>query len=208
MSLHPASLRRDPESRGPFFFPNNVRFSIKETSGETMGSPQLEDGYARIANEILENLAKIRIPGEAMQMLLFIFRKTYGYHKKSDGIATSQIMDGTGMGRRGVERARNILRRMNLISTDKKDGTYYLTYSFNKHFKTWVPTVKKCGTDKNRCKVPPKTVVGVPPKTVNTKDNVTKDNIQKIDENFLNSHDGRKAFQELTRKLAREKGIS
>lgn len=172
-----------------------------------MGSPQLEDGYTKIANEILDNLAKIRIPGEAMQMLLFIIRKTYGFNKKRDGIATSQIMTGTNLGRRGVERARSILRRMNLISTDKNDGTFYLTYSFNKHFRSWVPTVKKDGTVKNRGEVPSKTGMWVPPKTVNTKDNVTKEIIQKKDENFLKTEEGRKAFRDMKEKIVREKAL-
>ncbi len=173
-----------------------------------MSNPQLENGYTKIANEILDNLAKIRIPGEARQMLDLIIRKTYGFNKKSDGLATSQIMNGTGLGRRGVERARAILRRMNLISTDKKDGTYYLTYTFNKRYKTWISTDKKDGTDKNRGKVPTKTGAGVPPKTVNTKESNTKEIIQKKEIFEKTETDGRKAFQDLTRKLARGKAIT
>jgi len=33
-----------------------------------MASPQLENGYTRIANELMEALARIRIPGEARQV--------------------------------------------------------------------------------------------------------------------------------------------
>jgi phage replication O-like protein O len=127
----------------------------------------------------LDNLAKIRIPGEAMQMLLFVVRKTYGFNKTHDGLATSQIMTGTGLSRKGVERARSTLRKMNLIGTDKKRGTCYLTYAFNKHYKTWITTRKKEGTPKKRGMVPLKTGTRVPPITGNTKDNVTKDTLTK-----------------------------
>jgi len=173
-----------------------------------VGNPQLENGYTKIANEILENLAKIRIPGEAMQMFLFIIRKTYGYHKKSDGIATSQIMLGTCLSRQGVERGRHLLRRMNLISTLKKDGTNYLTYSVNKNYKSWISTVKKDGTVKNRCRVPSKTDERVPLKTGNTKENVTKENIQKKDENFLKTEEGRKAFRLKIEEIVKKRGVS
>ena len=37
-----------------------------------MANPQTENGYTKIANEIMEALAHIRIPGEAMQVLLVI----------------------------------------------------------------------------------------------------------------------------------------
>lgn len=153
-----------------------------------MGNPQCEDGYTKIANELLEAMSKFRIPGEACQLLLFILRKTYGFNKKHDGIATSQIMIGTGLSRQGVERARRTLKAMNLISTVKNRGTNYLTYSINKLYKTWVPTFKKQGTVKNRGKVPPITGKKVPPITGYTKE--TKDNIQKkgiSDEEWLTS---------------------
>jgi len=151
-----------------------------------MGSPQCEDGYTKIANELLEAMSRIRIPGEACQLLLFIFRKTYGFNKKQDGIATSQIMVGTCLSRQAVERARRVLRGMNLISTIKKEGTNYLTYSINKCYNTWIPTIKKAGTLKKRGGVPPITGKKVPPITGNTKD--IKDNIQKkgvSDEDWL-----------------------
>ena len=49
-----------------------------------MVSPQWENGYTKIANEILESLARIRINGEARQVLDVIIRKTYGYGKKTE----------------------------------------------------------------------------------------------------------------------------
>ena len=47
-----------------------------------MANPQKENGYTSIANDIVEALAGIRIPGEARQCLDVILRKTYGWNKK------------------------------------------------------------------------------------------------------------------------------
>ena len=51
--------------------------------------PQIENGYTRIANEILDTLCMFSIPGECMQVLNCILRKTYGYQKKEDRISNN-----------------------------------------------------------------------------------------------------------------------
>jgi phage replication O-like protein O len=60
-----------------------------------MNSPQLENGYTRIANELLDALIRYRIPGEERQVLDVIIRKTYAYGKKEDRISLSQFHDMT-----------------------------------------------------------------------------------------------------------------
>lgn len=60
-------------------------------------SPQLENGYTRIANEIMDELCKFRMAGEARQVLDFIIRKTYGFHKKEERLSNSQMVFGTGL---------------------------------------------------------------------------------------------------------------
>ncbi|MBI5447822.1 MAG: replication protein [Gammaproteobacteria bacterium] len=62
-----------------------------------MVTPQCEDGYTKIANELLEALARIRIPGETHQVLDTVLRKTYGYGKKEDAISLSQFVLATGL---------------------------------------------------------------------------------------------------------------
>jgi len=136
-----------------------------------MANPQTENGYVKIASEILDALAKIRIPGEARQVLDFIIRKTYGYHKKADRISTSQMVEGTGLCQRSVERARATLRRMNIITTDKTDGGNSLKIWINKDHETWLPPTKLTFT-------PDKKRYSPPTKLTDTIDN--KDTIQKI----------------------------
>jgi phage replication O-like protein O len=101
------------------------------------GNPQVEDGYTRIANEIMEALAKYRIPGEQMQCLVHIFRMTYGWHKKTAVISLNDFANATGMHRANVSRALKSLKSRNMIGVVKSDDTSALSYSFNKKYKTW-----------------------------------------------------------------------
>lgn len=105
-----------------------------------MASPQLKNGYVRLANEIYEALARFRIQGEARQILDFIIRKTYGWNKKEDVIPLSQFVLGTGMKKSNVCRAINHLIHLNLII--KSDNARGTAYRFNKDFEEWKPLSK------------------------------------------------------------------
>lgn len=131
-----------------------------------MTSPQLENGYVKIATEIYDAFAKIRIPGEARQLLDFIIRKTYGYHKKEDFISLSQFVLGTGLKRPNVVRGLKKLLEMKLII--KSDTTLINSYRFNKHYCDWGGgIVSDTGGIKSVAKVVSEAIH-------------TKDNIQKI----------------------------
>ena len=56
-----------------------------------MANPQIENGHVDIANDIAEVLAQTRISGTEWQIVWVILRKTYGWHKKVDQIALSQL---------------------------------------------------------------------------------------------------------------------
>jgi phage replication O-like protein O len=78
-----------------------------------LANPQAENGHVDIANEIFEAFARTRIPGEARQVMDFILRKTYGWHKKQDAISLSQFVEGTGLNKPHVCQAINHLVKMN-----------------------------------------------------------------------------------------------
>lgn len=141
-----------------------------------MASPQKENGYVPIANEIVERLSRLRINGESMQVLWVIFRKTYGYNKKEDAISLSQFVDGTGLKKPEICRSLNKLIAMNIIG--KNANNIANKYCFNKNYETWRPlaktptlakkqmTVGKIAKNRWQKRHIQKTV---------TKDNVTKD---------------------------------
>ena len=116
-----------------------------------MSSPQLENGYTKIANELLDALCRIRISGEARQVLDFIIRKTYGFNKKEDIIALSQICLGTGLKKSTTCKATNKLISMNMIT--KKDNALGNIYRFNKDFDSWKPLPKKITLPKKEMSV-------------------------------------------------------
>ncbi|NMB81592.1 MAG: replication protein, partial [Ignavibacteria bacterium] len=62
-----------------------------------MDTPQLENGFTKIANEILEKLSQTYISANEWQVLIVILRRTYGFNKKSDWISNSQFSEATGI---------------------------------------------------------------------------------------------------------------
>lgn len=111
-----------------------------------MANPQKENGYVPIANDILDALAKIRIPGEARQILDVIIRKTWGYNKKNDKISLSQFSYFTGMKKTHVIRALYKLIGLNIIIKNS-DGDINI-YSVQKDHEKWQPLSKKITTFK------------------------------------------------------------
>lgn len=84
-----------------------------------MASPQLEGGFTRIANELLEALARTRLSPYETSILLILIRKTYGWHKKQDFIVLRYIALLTGIAKPNVCRTLNKLERRGLIVRDK-----------------------------------------------------------------------------------------
>lgn len=107
-----------------------------------MASPQLESGYTRIANEILEALSKVNLSPYESRTLWFLLRKTYGWKKKKDWIALSQFSKGLGLDRRHVHRALKSLssKQMTVIGRDDRN---HPTYGFQKDYSKWPSSSKQ-----------------------------------------------------------------
>ena len=137
-----------------------------------MASPQKENGYTAIANELLEKIYHLPINGSEFRILLMVARKTYGYNKKYDTISLSQLSAGTGLNRPNVcKTIKSLVVKRLLIKTKN-------SYSLRKNYDEWVvvkrlPPVVKCimGSSQMHNEV----VV----KRLHTKDIYTKDNITK-----------------------------
>lgn len=103
-----------------------------------MSTPQLENGYTRIANELLDALCKEKLNGAEFNVLLFIIRQTYGYHKKERKMTIKYIASGTNALERTVKRALDKLIKNNIILSKSAYSTAPKIYSLNKSYKTWV----------------------------------------------------------------------
>ncbi len=99
-------------------------------------SPQLEDGYTRIANEILELMAQIKLSPTQYRILFVIWRYTYGFNRKSHDLSLSFIAEALDCPVRSVQRDLKRLIDSNIvIEYPSKKLTRKL--GFNKRFQSW-----------------------------------------------------------------------
>jgi len=140
-----------------------------------MRGPQIEDGYIRIANTLLEDFAEIPLSGSEWRVLFVVIRKTYGWNKKIDRIPLSQFERATGIEHRRLCRVlKGLVAKRALLKTN-------FCYSINKNTKEWV--VAKRPLAKKAPEVVAKMVTGsgfsdtLPvAKRAHSKDTLSKDN--------------------------------
>jgi len=106
-------------------------------------NPQLEDGFTRIANEIMEALPRLHLSGNQGRILWVVLRKTYGWSKKVDPISLGQFESMTGIKRRHVCRElkglveRNILRKTEGKGVPGIGNSFVTSYGLQKDFTKW-----------------------------------------------------------------------
>lgn len=180
-----------------------------------MANPQRENGHTDIANEIMENFARLHLSGNEWQILVTVLRKTYGWHKKEDEISLSQFQEATTLSRPAVCKALKALVAKCVLVAKQQPGTNI--YYFNKDYTKW--TSSKIATSsilrtssKNDNQLVAKTTRGVVAKQQHTKETITKETIQKkissVIQEFksLNPHYER-FFQNLTQRSAVERMV-
>jgi phage replication O-like protein O len=117
-----------------------------------MASPQKEHGFTPIANELLDALARTRIPGEARQLLDVIIRHTYGWQRKTVQISYTRFSELTNI------RLGHIHRGLKLLLTHQVIEQGIDGYRLQKNYDLWKPYT--------RASVFPDTKKGVPEKGV------------------------------------------
>ncbi len=111
-----------------------------------MANPQLENGYTKIANEIVEALCGINLSPYESRVLWFLFRKTYGWNKKADRVPLSQFAKGIGLDRRLVHRTiERVLAKNMIVRTGSRQRP---SYGFQKDYEKWNPPPVICREDK------------------------------------------------------------
>lgn len=104
--------------------------------GYRMSAAQLENGYTRIANEILEALCRLKLSTYETRVLWFIIRKTYGHQKKMDRISLSQFSGGTGIEKSNARRAIRSLIDKRMVTTER-EGFNQVFYGVQKYYDQW-----------------------------------------------------------------------
>jgi len=149
-----------------------------------------DDGYTRLANELYEELIGANLTRNQAKVAHAVCRKTYGFNKKMDRIADSQISQLTRLPRQKVNKAKNELIQMGVLV---REG---MLIGPNKNLAEWqIPECHQDGVTvtKTVTKSVTKTVTGMSPKQGHTKDTITKDkkDIKHTSENSGESSDER-----------------
>lgn len=103
-----------------------------------MASPQLEDGFMRVTNGIVDNICKLSLNGTEQKVIWCVLRYTYGFNRKSHRLSASFISQWANCDISSVKRALRHLQKMNIIvciNADKRGVTAEL--KFNKNYDQW-----------------------------------------------------------------------
>jgi phage replication O-like protein O len=97
-----------------------------------MASPQLENGFTPLAHELFQAFYCCKMTEYERVVVMHLWRKTYGWGKKSDWISNSQFSEETGVPRPHVTRTLTSLKSKMVISASGKK------LSVNKNYEEWL----------------------------------------------------------------------
>ena len=104
-----------------------------------MASPQKENGYTSIANELLEQLYRRRFSASQLKILLLVIRFTYGFNRKTATLSNTFIAAGTGMHEITVSKEVGTLLRDNVLRLYKKPSFHSSRIiGINKDYESWL----------------------------------------------------------------------
>ncbi|WP_031524472.1 replication protein [Siccibacter colletis] len=128
----------------------------------------LDDGYAKLSNMLLEEYAGADLTKRQFKVLLAILRKTYGWNKPMDRISDSQISEIAKLPVKRCNEAKLELVRMGLI---KQQGGMF---GPNKNISEWRIPQNEGISPKTREKTSLKLRESYPSKQGDTKDTIQK----------------------------------
>jgi phage replication O-like protein O len=102
-----------------------------------MASPQKEDGYTALANEILEAMARTKLSPTQYRLLFVVWRYTYGFQRKETGLSLTFLANATGCDKRQIQRELKDLERRKIIFQNTPKGSTRVI-GFNKNYDQWL----------------------------------------------------------------------
>jgi phage replication O-like protein O len=120
--------------------------NVIQFSNMNKSSPQIENGYTPIANELLEQIISFGLSKNELLTVLAIARMTYGYSRKSDSLSHLQISVLINIDRANVSRSIESLVSKKIIVKHEEGryshGVFVNQLSINKHYDNWITGVK------------------------------------------------------------------
>jgi len=104
-----------------------------------VASPQVENGYTRIANELMEVIPLYKFNGTQFRILFVVLRYTYGFQRKSHELSLTFIADSTGIHKQQIKRELDILiKNKVLVEEEPPSFNKPRTIQFNKNYNEWL----------------------------------------------------------------------
>lgn len=101
-----------------------------------MASPQLEGGYTKIANELLEAMCKYITNPSSLRIALIIVRLTYGWNRKEALINLKSIATKLNLTEEYVKKTITEMEFLKILKVNFKKP-YQAEISFNKNYEKW-----------------------------------------------------------------------
>jgi phage replication O-like protein O len=103
-----------------------------------MASPQKENGYTAIANEILEIILETQFNATQLKIILMCWRYTYGFQRKEAEMSETFIANKTRISKRYISSAlKELIERKVLVVVKESGYTTPRTIKFNKDYEKW-----------------------------------------------------------------------
>ncbi|MGP9796167.1 replication protein [Halomonas sp. 86] len=119
---------------------DHERYQVAETPAPERRSIQVEDGYTRTANPIVEAFCRAPLTSREARVIRVIERMTYGWRKAEDWIAASVISEMTGISEGKCSETLNALIRKKVVT---RNGGGRSPVRINKNVDEWDFTAQK-----------------------------------------------------------------
>ena len=121
-----------------------------------MIGPKLDDGYTSIANEILEEIAKVKLNDTQHRILLVVWRMTYGWRRTECKLSNSFLTEALQIDQRIIRREFQRLVDRKIINIIKNAvGSSPRIIEFNKKYDEWQGWTKTTSHNKSRTEMTP-----------------------------------------------------
>lgn len=161
-----------------------INFPVPVVALQELRVADLDDGFTRIANELLEAVMHAGLSQHQLLVFMAVMRKTYGFNKKSDWVSNEQISVLTGILPHKCSAAKSTLVKRGILTQAGR------VIGINKAVSEWSslpvkgtekrPYMKKVTLPESGKKSLPESGNAYYPNQVNTKDKHTKDNKDNI----------------------------
>ncbi|MEG8063210.1 replication protein [Salmonella enterica] len=172
-----------------------INFPVPDVAHKEPRVADLDDGFTRIANEILEAVMHAGLSQHQLLVFMAVMRKTYGFNKKSDWVSNEQLSELTGILPHKCSSAKSALVKRGILTqtgrviginktvsewsslpvkgTEKKP--YLEKVNLPESGKKSLPESGNKSLPESGKKSLPESGNGYYPNQVNTKDTITKD---------------------------------